>query len=73
MEAVKRWFSTSSPLVKTLMAVSVTSGLVVVHRLFYAPHVQRKRYRQAEEWANMIIEQEEAAEAARLSEQRNSY
>lgn len=62
MEAVKRWFGTSSPLVKMLMAISITSGLVIIHRTTYAPYVKRQKYKQAEEWANMIIEQEESGE-----------
>lgn len=47
---------------KMLMAISLTSGMVVIHRTYYAPYVRRQRYRQAEEWANMIMEQEEAGE-----------
>lgn len=59
MERISRWIQTSTPLMKMLMAVSVTTIAVVVHRNFYAPYARRQRYRQAEEWANMIIEQEE--------------
>lgn len=68
---MKRWFRTSSPLVKTLMAVSITSAMVVGYRLFYAPHVNRARYRRAEEWANMIMEQEEAQAALESGENHN--
>lgn len=59
MERLSRWFQASTPLVKMLMAVSVTTIVVVVHRNLYAPFRRRQRYRQAEEWADILIEQEE--------------
>lgn len=64
---VRRWFQTANPLSKTLMGISITTSVVLVYRLWYAPYSKRQRYRQAEEWANMIIEQEEKEEAERGS------
>lgn len=63
MSPLQRWLQTATPLSKTLMAISITTGLVVTHRWFYAPYVKRQRYKQAEEWANWIIEQEEKGES----------
>lgn len=62
MERLSLWFRTSTPIMKMLMAISVTSAVMVVHRTLYAPHVRRQRYRRSEEWANKIIEQEESGE-----------
>lgn len=62
MQALTHWFKNSGPIVKTLMAISITSALVVAHRMVYAPHVRRQRYKRAEEWANIILEQEEISE-----------
>lgn len=59
--------SGASPLAKVLMAVAITSGVVVVYRMFYAPYVKRKRYQVAEEWANKIIEYEEQTEETKAS------
>ncbi|CAH2241078.1 jg13136 [Pararge aegeria aegeria] len=60
MGILKNWFKTSSPMVKVLMAISVTSGVVVINKLYYAPYARRQRHLKSEEWANMILDQEEA-------------
>lgn len=67
MKAINRWYKSASPFVKVLTAISITSALVLVHRTIYAPYVKRRRYRQAEEWANMILEQEELKEEDRTN------
>ncbi|KAG6447036.1 hypothetical protein O3G_MSEX004708 [Manduca sexta] len=67
------WFRSSSPVTKLLMAISITSGVVVCHRMFYAPYVRRKRYREAEQWANAILEQEENAEYGQDGTNNISY
>lgn len=59
MGALQRWLHTASPLSKTLMAISATTAFVVGYKYFYAPYARRQRYKEAEEWANFIIEQEE--------------
>lgn len=59
MDAVKRYFKNSSPLVKMLMAISITSGLIALNKLYYAPYKRRSRLLRAEEWASRIIEREE--------------
>lgn len=59
MGIFKTWVASSSPVVKMFMAISVTSMLAVGHKMFLAPYLNRQRHLQAEEWANMILEQEE--------------
>lgn len=56
---IKVWYNSSSPLVKMLMAVSITSVLVVGHRMYYAPYIKRQRHYRAEQWAQSLLEQEE--------------
>lgn len=41
------------------MGISVISAVVVLNKWVIAPHVNKARYKKAEEWANMIIDQEE--------------
>lgn len=58
MQAVRTFLKQGSPTVKVLMAVSLTTAVVVVHRWVYSPFVKRRRYLRNEEWANAIIEME---------------
>lgn len=59
MQALRTWFKQGSPTVKVLMAVSITTAVVVVHKWVYSPFVKRQRYLRNEEWANTIIEMEQ--------------
>lgn len=59
MQAVRTWFKQGSPTVKMLMAISVTTVVVVVHKWVYSPYVKRRRYLRNEEWANAILDMEE--------------
>lgn len=59
MQAVRTWFKQGSPTVKMLMAISITTVVVVAHKWVYAPYVKRRRFLRNEEWANAIIEMEE--------------
>lgn len=59
MDPIRRWFKHSSPLTKVLMAVSITTALYVGNKLWYAPYTRRRKLKEAEDWANFIIEQEE--------------
>lgn len=63
MNLIQRWLRTANPLSKTLMAVSITTCVWISYKWWYAPYARRQRYRQAEEWANMILEQEEKEES----------
>lgn len=59
MQAVRTWFRQGSPTVKMLMAVSVTTVVLLAHRWVYSPFMKRRKYLRNEEWANTIIDMEE--------------
>lgn len=56
---ISRWFATATLPVKVFMGISVISAVAVLNKWVYRPYVHRQKYRRAEEWAQMIIEQEE--------------
>lgn len=56
---LSRWFATANLPVKIFMGISVISAVVVLNKWVVAPHLAKQRYKRAEEWANMIMEQEE--------------
>lgn len=60
MSILRQWYNSSSPTVKMLMAISVTSILYVTHKRVYAPYMKKRRHQENEAWANMIIEHEES-------------
>lgn len=60
MSLLRKWFRSSSPTVKMLMAISITSIFAVGYKMYLSPYLNRQRHRRAEDWANMIIEQEES-------------
>lgn len=59
MDSVRKFLSTATLPVKAFMAISVISAAVVLNRSVISPYFKRQRYKQAEEWANKIYEQEE--------------
>lgn len=56
---LSRWFATATLPVKAFMGISVISAVVVLNKWVVRPHMAKQRYKRAEEWANIIIEQEE--------------
>lgn len=68
MNAISRWFKHSSPLAKGLMGVSLISAFYVGNRLLYVPYARRQRHKQAEEWADLIIEQEERMQEQKVNQ-----
>lgn len=69
MQAVRNFIRQGSPTVKVLMAISVTTVVVVAHRWVYAPFVKRRRYLRNEEWANTILEMEARQERGEPSDE----
>lgn len=59
MSVISRFIRTASPTVKALMGISIFTTGYLIHKNFIKPAIRRKKYKEAEEWANMIFEQEE--------------
>nr|BAM18860.1 unknown unsecreted protein [Papilio xuthus] len=59
MNSIKQWLKHSSLLSKMLMGVSITTAVYITNKLWYTPYTRRRKLKEAEEWANFIIEQDE--------------
>lgn len=58
MSILKR-FTQSGLLPTVYMAIAFTGASIFVYKMWLGPYVRKQRYKEAEAWATMMIEQEE--------------
>lgn len=59
MNPVQKFLATATLPVKAFMAISIISAAVILNKTVISPYFRRQRYKQAEDWADLIFEQED--------------